>query len=42
MINYGLSPTLLDDDIIISIAQYVMKYKKNINKKILKPKTKWV
>ena len=40
--NYGLSPTFLNDDIIISIAQYVMKYKKNINKKILKPKTKWV
>ena len=42
MMNYGLSPTLLNDDIIISIAKYVLKYKKDINKNILKPKTKWV
>ena len=42
MLNYGLSPTLLNDDIIISIAKYVLKYKKDINKRILKPKTKWV
>ena len=41
MMNYGLSPTLLNEDIIISIAKYVLKYKKDINKKILKPKTKW-
>ena len=42
MIKLGLKPTLLNDDIIINIAKYVLKYKKNINKSIIQPKTKWV
>ena len=41
MIKLGLKPTFLNDDVIITIAKYVIKYKKNINKSILKPETKW-
>ena len=41
MIKLGLKPTLLNDDVIITIAKHIIKYKKNINKSVLKPKTKW-
>jgi UDP-sulfoquinovose synthase len=41
MIKLGLKPTLLNDDVIIAIAKHIIKYKKNINKSVLKPKTKW-
>jgi len=41
MIKLGLKPTLLNDDVIITIARHIIKYKKNINKSVLKPKTKW-
>ena len=41
MIKLGLKPTFLNDDVIIAIAKHIIKYKKNINKSVLKPKTKW-
>ena len=37
----GLKPTLLTDKSIIEIAEYVFKYKKQINKKIIQPKSIW-
>ena len=42
LMKLGLKPTLLTNDEIIKIAQYVLKYKKNIDKSIINPKTKWV
>tara|TARA_B100001287_G_C22678728_1_gene529110 strand:+ start:1137 stop:2282 length:1146 start_codon:yes stop_codon:yes gene_type:complete len=42
LMKLGLKPTLLTNDEIIKIAQYVAKYKKNIDKSIINPKTKWV
>ena len=37
----GLSPLKLSSDIIIDIAKYVIKHKKNINSNIIKPKVNW-
>ena len=37
----GLKPTKLTKKIIIEIAQYCMKYKKNIQKDIINPKITW-
>jgi len=36
-----LKPTLLDSEVIIDIAKYVLKHKSKINKKIINPKVKW-
>jgi UDP-sulfoquinovose synthase len=41
MKKLGLKPTLLTKDTIIEIAEYVIKYKKRINKKIIQPKINW-
>tara|TARA_Y100001960_G_C14657267_1_gene818951 strand:+ start:149 stop:1294 length:1146 start_codon:yes stop_codon:yes gene_type:complete len=41
MKKLGLKPTLLTDKSIIEIAEYVFKYKKQINKKIIQPKSIW-
>tara|TARA_B110000444_G_scaffold252273_1_gene281331 strand:+ start:1148 stop:2290 length:1143 start_codon:yes stop_codon:yes gene_type:complete len=37
----GLSPLKLSADVIIDIAKYVRKHKKNINNKIIQPKVSW-
>tara|TARA_Y100000741_G_scaffold345136_3_gene310327 strand:+ start:2064 stop:3206 length:1143 start_codon:yes stop_codon:yes gene_type:complete len=37
----GLQPLKLNSKIINDIAKYVMKYKKNINPNIIKPKVNW-
>lgn len=41
LIKLGLNPKLLDNDIIIEMAEYVRKYKKNIDKRIIMPKVSW-
>ena len=41
LIKFGLNPRLLDNKIIIEMAEYVTKYKKNVNKKIIMPKVNW-
>ncbi len=41
MKKLGLKPTLLTDDIIINIAEYVIDNKKNINREIISPKSSW-
>ncbi len=41
MKKLGLKPTLLTDDIIIGLAEYVIDNKKYINKKIISPKSSW-
>jgi UDP-sulfoquinovose synthase len=41
MKKLGLKPTLLTDEVIIEMAQYVLKNKKLINKKIINPKSAW-
>ena len=41
LIKFGLKPRLLDNKIIIEMAKYVTKYKKNVNKKIIMPKVNW-
>ena len=37
----GLKPTLLTENSIIEIANYVKKYKKNIDKSLFQPRIKW-
>ena len=37
----GLKPLKLDKNIIIDIAEYVNRYKKNINTKIIQPRVNW-
>jgi len=41
MKNLGLKPSLLTNDVIIDIAIFIKKHMKNINKKIILPKTSW-
>jgi UDP-sulfoquinovose synthase len=41
MKKLGLKPALLTDDIIIEIAMFIKKHIKNINKKIILPKSTW-
>ena len=41
MKKLGLKPTLLTDTTIHEIAEYVIKYQKRINKKIIQPKINW-
>tara|TARA_B110000967_G_C18426818_1_gene336587 strand:- start:371 stop:496 length:126 start_codon:yes stop_codon:yes gene_type:complete len=41
MKKLGLNPALLTDDIIIEIAMFIKKYIKNIDKKIILPKSTW-
>ena len=41
LMKLGLKPTKLTKKIIIEIAQYCMKYKKNIQKDIINPKITW-
>tara|TARA_B100000959_G_scaffold287336_1_gene371216 strand:- start:1116 stop:2261 length:1146 start_codon:yes stop_codon:yes gene_type:complete len=42
LLKLGLKPRLLTNKEIIKLANYVIGYKKKINKNIIKPKTKWV
>ncbi len=42
LIKLGLKPTLLTSNEIIRLAKYVLQHKKNINKSIINPKTRWV
>ena len=37
----GLKPLKLNEDIVIDIAKYCQKFKKNIDKKTIIPKVKW-
>tara|TARA_B100000401_G_scaffold437957_1_gene384908 strand:- start:2842 stop:3981 length:1140 start_codon:yes stop_codon:yes gene_type:complete len=39
--NLGLKPTKLTNKIIIEIAQYCMKHKRNIRRDIISPKVSW-
>ena len=41
MKKLGLKPALLTDDIIIEIAMFIKKHIKNIDKKIILPKSTW-
>jgi len=41
MKELGLKPALLTDDIIIEIAMFIKKHIKNIDKKIILPKSTW-
>ena len=41
MKKLGLKPTLLTDEVIIEMAQYVISNKKRINNKIISPKSTW-
>ena len=41
LMKLGLKPTKLTKKIIVEIAQYCMKYKKNIQKDIINPKITW-
>ena len=41
MKKLGLKPALLTDEIIIEIAMFIKKYIKNIDKKIILPKSAW-
>ena len=41
MKKLGLKPTLLTDEVIIEMAQYVISNKKHINNKIISPKSTW-
>ena len=41
MKKLGLKPSLLTDDVIIDIAMFIKKHMKNIDKKIILPKTSW-
>ena len=41
MKKLGLKPALLTDDVIIEIAMFIKKHIKNINKKIILPKSTW-
>ena len=41
MKKLGLKPSLLTDEIIIELAEYVSQNKSKINTKIIQPKTSW-
>ena len=41
MKKLGLKPTLLTDEVIIEMAQYVISNKKHIDNKIISPKSTW-
>ena len=41
MKKLGLKPSLLTDEVIAEIAEYVIKHKNRINKDIIQPKISW-